>query len=196
MRNLFEDYKKYRWFFTVSGKLVIGGKSSEQNEELLKKIKQKSNDFVVMHTNDPGSPFTVILSERSEVTERDLEECAIFTACFSRAWRLGKKKSKVDIFRASDLYKEKNMKQGTWGVFGKVMQKEAVLKLILTKQKGLLRAVPKLNSKKEDPEIIELKPGKIEKIDLAKNIKAKLGIELDEVELLSAVPSGRFSFTK
>jgi len=109
---------------------------------------------------------------------------------------LGKKKSRVDIFRASDLYKEKNMKQGTWGVFGKVMQKEAVLKLLLTKQRGFLRAVPKLNSKKEDLEMIELKPGKIEKRDLAKNIKAKLGIELDEVELLSAVPSGRFSFTK
>ena len=31
-----KDYKKYRWFFTSSDNLVIGGKSAEQNEEIMK----------------------------------------------------------------------------------------------------------------------------------------------------------------
>ena len=29
------DYKKFRWFFTSSGLLVVGGKSAEQNEAVV-----------------------------------------------------------------------------------------------------------------------------------------------------------------
>ena len=32
------EYEKYRWFFTSSDKLVIGGKSSKQNEEIMKSL--------------------------------------------------------------------------------------------------------------------------------------------------------------
>ena len=92
------DYEKYRWFYTSNNHLVIGGKNAEQNEELVKRYIKIKPKYIVMHTKNPGSPFSIILSDNP--TERDLEETAIFTGCFSRAWRENQKKSIIDIFLA------------------------------------------------------------------------------------------------
>ena len=47
--NVIDNYQKYKWFFTSSGKLVVGGKSSEQNDELLRKLNASNKDFIVMN---------------------------------------------------------------------------------------------------------------------------------------------------
>lgn len=191
--DFMKDYQKYRWFYTGSGKLVVGGKSAAQNDWLLKLLKTLEYEYLVMHTSEPGSPFSVIISEIDKVSKKDLEECAIFTACFSKAWKLGKKESSVDIFKISQVYKGKDMKEGTWGVLGSVDRMKAPLQLALAKQKGVLRAIPKSATKSP---IINLSPGNIEKKDVA----AKLELEVDKVfnqeELLSALPSGGFKFSK
>ena len=92
------DYEKYRWFFTSSNKIVIGGKSAEQNEDIMRNIE---NEDVVMHTSSPGSPFCII----SSPSEKDIEEVAIFTACFSHEWKKGKKTSEVHIFKGEQVTK-------------------------------------------------------------------------------------------
>ena len=84
------DYEKYRWFLTSAGKLVIGGKSAEQNEEIMSRAEKE--DYI-MHTSEPGSPFCVI----SEPSKQELEEVAVFTACFSQQWKSGKKKKKRNM---------------------------------------------------------------------------------------------------
>ena len=89
-----KDYKKYRWFFTSSDNLVIGGKSAEQNEEIMKTHSESREKYVVMHTSSPGSPFTLI----REPSKQDLIEMAIFTACFSQQWKKGSKEAELDIF--------------------------------------------------------------------------------------------------
>src|SRR3989344_4144116 len=149
MKSITEDYQQYKWFYTLSGKLVVGGKSAEQNDQLIKRMKAESHDFVVMHTNAPGSPFSFIVAKPEEVSKADLEETSIFTGCFSRAWKLGKKKAIVDIFRAAQLHKSPAMKPGTWSVNGKVQKTTVELKLALTKQKKTLRAVPEISVKEK-----------------------------------------------
>lgn len=185
------SYKKYRWFFTKSGKLVYGGKSAEQNEEVLAElIKDKKQDYVVMHTKDPGSPFAIIFSPIKKISEEDMGETAIWTACFSRAWRAGKSKAVVDVFTKSQLYKIKSMKQGTWGVKGKIERKEVKLRLVLTTQKGILRAIPFESLREEDKIISEITPGKISKEVFSKAISDKIKKPLEEV--LMALPTGGF----
>lgn len=157
-----QDYKKYRWFFTSSGTLVVGGKSSTQNDELLKKLKREGNDFMIMHTSTPGSPFSIIFTDIKKVSKADLEETAIFTGCFSRAWREKKKKASIDIFSLSQIHKSKQMKTGTWGVNGKIERKTVDLELVLTTQKKVLRAVPETTVKKNEI-LLRIKPGKIDK---------------------------------
>jgi len=182
-----KDYKKYRWFFTSSGKLVIGGKSALQNEELLRKFKNKKENHVVMHTALPGSPFSMILAPIENVRPEDLEEAAIFTGCFSRAWREGKKKVKVDIFKLSQLYKLKTMKTGTWGVKQKIQRKSISLELALIKQKNKLRAVPIQTAKGKSK--IKIHPGKKDKTLMVKAFQEILP-KSSKDEILSALPPG------
>ncbi len=194
--DLLVEYKKYRWFFTSSDKLVIGGKNSLQNDLLLKSVKQHDKDFIVLHTSSPGSPFSVILSPISDVNSQDIEECAIFTASFSKAWKSGKKKALVDVFSSSQLYKIKSMKEGTWGVKGKIKRIPVNLALVLTTQKGILRAVPPLTISNKKKIHLTIVPGSIDKKDISTKIQLELNKDLKEEELLSALPAGGIKIIK
>jgi hypothetical protein len=176
-----QDYEKYRWFFTSSGKLVIGGKNAEQNESIMSGVE---NDDVIMHTSSPGSPFCIIKNP----SENDIEEAAVFTACFSHEWKRGKDKAEVHIFKGEQVTKNKGMKTGTFGVLGSVKRKKVNLKLILEFQKGKLRAVP-YNGKKG----IIIVPGSLDKIQAATKlmdiIKNKKNYPITKEEIMSAIPS-------
>lgn len=180
-----DNYTKYRWFLTSNKILVIGGKSAEQNEELVSKMIRQGQEFVVMHTRAPGSPFSFIISPSEKVKPKDLEETAIFTGCFSRAWRSEKKKAMIDIFNSTQIIKKKGMKIGTFGVPGDILRKEVELKLYLTKQKEKIRATPQ--SKKNAICII---PGNIPKKKTAEQLAEKL--KVSEEEILNALPTGGF----
>lgn len=176
-----KEYEKYRWFYTSNNHLVIGGKNAEQNEELVQNLIKSEKDYIVMHTQTPGSPFSIIQSEK--IAEKDLEETAIFTACFSRAWREKNKKIIIDIFKTKQIIKNKNMKTGTFGVIGKINRKEVELKLYLTKQKGKLRTIPQKTANS-----IVICPGNINKSNFAEQIAIKL--EIPQEEVLQALPTG------
>ncbi len=194
--ELESNYKKYKWFCTSSGKLVVGGKSAEQNDELLKLLKKQNKECVMMHTSEPGSPFSVILADVKDVKKSDIEECAVFTASFSRAWKLGKKTASIDIFKSSEIYKDSRMKTGTWGVLGRAKKVNASLMLVLTKQRGVLRAVPEKSIKSKKEMIVKILPGNISKEDVLAKIQLEFGSALSHEELLSALPSGGFKVIK
>lgn len=174
-------HEKYRWFYTSSKKLVIGGKNALQNEELIKELLKSGKEYVVMHTKTPGSPFSII--ESDSIDEKDLEEAAIFTACFSRAWKERKTKTQVDIFKTSQIVKKKGMKLGTFGVLGRINSKTSELKLYLSKQKNKLRAIPY-----KTKNALCILPGNINKVEIAEQIAEKLKVSFEEA--LQALPTG------
>ncbi|MDO8459483.1 MAG: NFACT RNA binding domain-containing protein [Nanoarchaeota archaeon] len=194
--NILEDYKKYRWFYTLSKKLVVGGKSAEQNDDLLTKLKASKKDFIIMHTAEPGSPFCVILTDKKDVTKQDIEEAAIFTGCFSRAWRSQKKKTRVDTFDLSQLNKSSKMKIGTWCVVGNIKSLEVNLELILTEQEGVLRAVPRKSVKRKSSILLKIHPGKIDKQQMILNIQNNMKNKINPNEILAALPAGGVSISK
>jgi len=182
-----KDFKKYRWFFTSSDNLVIGGKSSSQNEEI---VKSAEKDSIILHTSSPGSPFCIIKNPNKE----DIEEAAIFDACFSQEWKRGKKKSEVHVFSKVKVLKAKGMKEGTFGIMGNPKKINVELKLTFIMQDGKLRGVP-LNTARKGGMLI-LSPGKIEKDRAAEKIlsllKEKFDIVVSKEDVLSAIPSGSF----
>ncbi len=184
------DYKKFRWFFTKSGKLVYGGKSAEQNEKVVKDLLERKEKRVVMHTKIPGSPFAVIDSPIKKINASDLEETAIWTACFSRAWRSGLHKTPVDVFTNKQISKGKTMKKGTFGVKGVIERKIVKLKLALINQKGVLRCVPEPTLRSNIKVFAKIIPGKISKEKFAAQISEKL--KKDSSEILNALPPGGF----
>jgi len=189
--NEARDFLNYRWFYTSEGKLVIGGKSEEQNESVLRNFLRPY--FVVMHTSKPGSPFMIIQS--SEPSKKDLEETAIFCACFSKQWKSGSKEVDIDVFNGSQMYKDKTMKTGTFGVKGRKKKVKTKLDLILIIQNGKLRAVPKI--KRNEETLASIKPGKMSKEDatdkIAKRIKDKFHFPISKDEIMQAIPSDGIS---
>jgi len=100
----------FREYVTASGLRVLGGKSSETNDELVSRAGSKD---VMLHTDAPGSPFVNVGENPSK---KDLNEAAIFCAKYSQDWRNSKKDVVVNMFKRSDMNKEVKMKSGTWGV--------------------------------------------------------------------------------
>ena len=79
-------YEKFRWFESSDGFLTIAGRDASSNEVIFKKYLD-SNDLV-LHTDFPGSPLTVIKnSEEKIIPEKTIQQAADFTASFSRAWK-------------------------------------------------------------------------------------------------------------
>ncbi len=108
-----ERFPKHRVFTTSSGKIVLGGKNAEQNEDLVNAFIGK--DETILHTEMAGSPFCVILNE-GEATNKDIEEASVFCAAYSRDWKKHKRDVEVHIFSGKNVHKEKDMKVGTFGV--------------------------------------------------------------------------------
>ncbi len=196
MEELAKNFRKFKWFFTASDKLVIGGKNAEQNDYLLQKIKESKKEYVIMHTSSPGSPFSLILADKSTITKKDLQESAIFTASFSQAWKEKKKSEQVDIFSSFDIEKTKVMKAGNWRVNGKVQKINVPLILVLVRQKGILRAVPAQSAKNKKEIILEIAPGNIDKSAFVAKLALESSEKFSQDEILSAIPAGGLRIMK
>lgn len=72
---------KFREFLTDRNTLIFGGKSAENNEELVKQVEEEEEVF---HTDTPGSPFVNI---KGKPKKGDLNQAAIFCAAFSKDWK-------------------------------------------------------------------------------------------------------------
>ena len=101
---------KFRELITKAGTLVLAGKTAENNEELVKQVALSEE---VLHTALPGSPFVNI---KGKPKKSDRKEAAIFCAKYSRDWKKNKSDVEVHVFLGKDIYKEKGMKAGTFGV--------------------------------------------------------------------------------
>ena len=194
--NPAKDYHHYRWFFTSNNTLVVGGKSDNQNEIALKNFLHPK--YTVLHTSKPGSPFMIIISDNP--TKKEIEETAIFTACFSKQWKESKPSSKIgiDLFKGEQIYKAKEMKKGTFGIKGKKQTLKVKPELTLIIQKGKIRAVPRIDKKnKLIQTLAEIKPGKLSKEQaaekIAKIIKDKFQLPVSKDEIMQAIPSDKLS---
>jgi len=116
---------KFRKFITKKETLILAGKSAESNEQLIAQIKPSEEVF---HTVAPGSPFVNI---KEQAKRGDIKEAAIICARYSQDWRNNKKNVKVHRFKGKDIYKNKLMKLGTFGVKKK--------KIIIVKKSDIMR---------------------------------------------------------
>lgn len=88
-------YERFRWFHTSDGFLVLGGRSADQNEELVKKYLERGDRFV--HTQARGGPVTILKAtgpseptREIEIPESSLEETAQFAVSYSTVWKSGR----------------------------------------------------------------------------------------------------------
>jgi len=87
-------YERFRWFHTTEDFLVIGGRSADQNEELVKKYLDA--DDKVFHSQAHGGPVTILKATDPSEAARDvefpessLEQAAQFAVTYSSVWKDG-----------------------------------------------------------------------------------------------------------
>lgn len=181
-------YDKFRWFFTASDKLVIGGKNREQNEEVIIEC-AKAGDKI-LHTKASGSPFTLIKSGNGEISEQDIQEAAIFCASFGKTWVEITDEIEVHHFGPEQIVKRAGQGVGEFDAEGEVGRINVKLELAITIQKGKLRAVP-ISSAGDLDIFFRIYPGNVSKDDmtrLAKEKLASMGVEISIQEIAQALP--------
>lgn len=109
-----DEYLRFRYFFSSLGNVILLGKNAENNELLVKKF-VKHNELV-FHTRAAGSPFCVIKQRNNKIDEKEKKEASLLVAVFSKEWKKGKKYINVDCFLGKNIFKEKNMAIGTFGI--------------------------------------------------------------------------------
>jgi predicted ribosome quality control (RQC) complex YloA/Tae2 family protein len=83
-----EWYERYRWFITTDGLLAIGGRDASSNSAIIRK--HLTENDIVFHAEVHGSPFFIIKNTGNlEETRLSLQQVAVATVSFSRAWKDG-----------------------------------------------------------------------------------------------------------
>jgi len=89
-----EWFERFHWTVTSSGFLVLGGRDASQNISLLRRYAEPHD--IVMHADVRGASAVVIKTGGRDVPESDLREAATLAACYSKAWKAGRRC--VDVF--------------------------------------------------------------------------------------------------
>jgi predicted ribosome quality control (RQC) complex YloA/Tae2 family protein len=184
-------YEKFHWFKSSEGFLCVGGRDATTNEIVIKK--HCSTDDVVFHTEMAGSPFFVVKTEGKKPGEATLNETAIATASYSRAWKLGV--SMADVFYVKPEQVSKTPKPGEYlakGAFiinGHATQITVSLALAVgMTPEGMIMGGPLEAVKKNCEKYVKIALGNEKASDVAKKIKRAIGGELDDV--IRALPAG------
>ncbi len=180
-------YEKFRWFYTSSDILVIGGRDATTNDILIKKHLE-SHDFVY-HTDIAGSPFFILKGARSE---REDTELAQGTAMFSRAWKARVNEVKVYVVPASQVSQKapsgEYLTKGGFMIYGKKTYLTAVLEGGIVMREGIVMCGP-WEALQVHANAVKFCPGDSKPSDAAKILKKRLLCD-DLDAIIRALPSG------
>jgi predicted ribosome quality control (RQC) complex YloA/Tae2 family protein len=102
-----EWHEKFHSAFTSGGKLMIGGRSAQQNDQLVSKHMEDGDLF--FHADIQGGAVFV-LKGGAQASEEEMPEAAQMAASFSNAWKNGN--ASVDVYAVEKKQLTKNMSGG------------------------------------------------------------------------------------
>ena len=185
-------YERFRWFFSSDGFMVLGGRDADTNEEIYAKYMARRD--LVLHTDAPGAPLTVIKTEGEIVPESTLLEAAQFAVSYSSVWKGG--------LMAADCYQIKGdqvsktpesgefLKKGAFVIRGeRTYFKDTPLGLALGIAEGILVGGPVSAVKPKADPVVEIEPGELNVDDLAKKIYRQFSDKVEDRAFLKAVAS-------
>ncbi len=194
-----EWYEKFRWFFTSSGLLAIGGRDATSNEIIIKKHMEIKD--LVFHTEIAGSPFFLLKDGRDTATIEDKEEVAKATVSFSSAWKLGL--SNEDVFWVFPEQVSKSARAGEYLTKGGFMingkkhfSRNVPLGIVVgvDKDKRIISGPRSTISKRSDG-VATVSLGDMKKSDAAKKVAHILEVKDKLDDIMRALPAGEFSIS-
>jgi len=191
-------FEKYRWFHTPEGRLVVCGRGPQTNESLVNKHLQ-GNDLY-LHADFDGAP-SVALKDGQNASDEEVLQAAKAAVTFSKAWRSG--------IGADDIYHVKPSQVTKDPESGEYLEKGA---FVIRGERTYLRNVsvnasigpheieentylpvcgPRKSIEANCEEVLDLKPGRTKKSEIAKKARSRLrDYELDLDYTIRALPPG------
>jgi len=165
---------------------VVGGKDATSNEVLVRKHAEPSD--LVFHSDIHGSPFVLVKSGDSEISDYAKKEAAEFTAAYSKAWTSGLATVDVYAVRPDQVSKQpptgEYLPKGSFMIYGQrewfrdVELKLAIgVKIDRENESVEVLAGPVMPIRKQTDYFVTIKPGDIEATNLAREIKNKILIK-------------------
>ncbi|MFH1394221.1 MAG: NFACT RNA binding domain-containing protein [Candidatus Micrarchaeota archaeon] len=191
-----EWFEKFNWFNTSGGKLAVGGRNAQQNDQVFGSYMEGSDLF--FHADIQGGS-AIILKNGAEADEQELRETAQFAASYSKAWRNAN--AAVDVYAVKKEQVSKHaaggfIPTGAFAIIGKrIWFRGTPLAVRVGKSETGLEIVPDCSKKKLEGEarLVPAKTGK-EKGALAKELAKRFQAHPDE--LLELLPNGKTKISK
>lgn len=179
-----EWYEKFHWFWTSSGFFVIGGRDATTNELVIKKYTEKHD--LIFHTEMTGSPFFVLKTEGKQPEEQSINQTAIATACYSRAWKLGMSIAEVFYVTPEQVSKTAEsgeyIARGSFVIRGKKQHKTITqLEIAIGKKDDRVIGGPVSAIAAQTKDYAVVVQGKDKQSDIAKKIAKRLSVPVDEI---------------
>ncbi|UCC91220.1 MAG: DUF814 domain-containing protein, partial [Candidatus Aenigmatarchaeota archaeon] len=179
-------FEKFRWFRTSDDFLIVGGKDATSNEVLVRKHSEPSD--LVFHSDIQGSPFVVIKSGDSEVSDYARKEAAEFTAAYSKAWGSGLATVDVYAIRPDQVSKQpptgEYLPKGSFMIYGqREWFRDVELKIAIgvridrESEDVEVLAGPVMPIRKRTDYFVTIKPGETEGSSLARQIRNEILIK-------------------
>ncbi len=186
-------YEKFRWFRSSDGLLVIGGRDATTNEILIKKHTDAKD--LVFHANVQGAPFFTVKAA-GEVPEQTRKEAAAAAASYSKAWSRGM--GACDVYEVTPEQVSKSppsgeyLPKGAFMVYGeKTWHRNVELKVAVGLAEDRIIGGPVDAVKAHAEKHVTVGVGDVSQGQLAKQVKAKLGGSLDEIQRFLPPGGGR-----
>ncbi|MBR9681142.1 MAG: DUF814 domain-containing protein [Candidatus Altiarchaeota archaeon] len=186
-----EWYEKFRWFYSSTGKLILGGRDATSNEVLLKKYTDATE--LCFHADISGAPFFVIKGDADEVS---IKETAQAAGIFSKAW--GRGLGIVSVYYAPRTQFTKQapsgeyVGKGAFMVYGKKSWEKVELKSAIGVKDGRVAGGPLSAIKTWATKLLVIEPGDKKPGEIVKRSSKILGVHTDEIQ--RAIPAGKSKF--
>jgi len=186
-----EWYEKFRWFYSSTGKLILGGRDATSNEVLLKKHTEK--DELCFHADIVGAPFFVI---KGKFDEESIKEAAQAAGIFSKAWSQGLGTISVYYAPRTQFTKQapsgEYVKKGGFMVYGKKEWEKVELKAAIGIKENQVTSGPPSAIINWAEKSLLIEPGDKKPGEIVKRGSKILGTIPNEVQ--RAIPAGRSKF--
>lgn len=188
-----EWFEEFHWSFTNAGKLILAGKTAQQNDKLAGKMEEADLFF---HADIKGAAAT-ILKGGVGASEEEKKEVAAVSACYSKAWGMGM--AAVDTYAVRKEQLSKHATGGFVGAGGFAISGERewfrntrLMLAIGIEENGRVSAGAENAGWLKKKVLIV--PGKMDKKGAAEKIGGLLGVP--ESEVMPCLPPGKISITK
>ncbi|MEW6723098.1 MAG: NFACT RNA binding domain-containing protein [Candidatus Micrarchaeota archaeon] len=187
-----EWFESFHFCHTGGAKLMLGGRSAQQNDQLVSK-RMTENDLF-FHADIQGGAVVVLVGGTG-ASEDDLRETAQFAACFSNAWKNAN--ASVDVYAVHKKQLTKNVSggfvpAGAFAILGerKWFRATALALRIGLGEGGRVELLPDISKTRLKDELVLIPSlaGK-DKGALAKSLAKRFGVHPDE--LLELLPNGK-----